>query len=268
MSKADRLRFQTVADLFGAFPTAEIDVGREPSTQGSLEFVRALAAERDFRSALSYLSYLLGRREAVWWACGCIRQLGEPGPDEQSPSRPRRPGCDHPTTRRVRALEEGTRCRSRFPATWLALAAGWSGGNLPSGGVARIPPPPQMTAQAVRTALLIGTSRVPATKPDKSCQNGLQRGCVTRPLRARAEPASESLHAMRLTLTIENHTNLPDGGPLSFTVTEREASTSGATSTSTGPCPTRASSSPASTARSAPRAESTCSTTCRRTGPS
>jgi hypothetical protein len=50
------------------------------------------------------------------------------------------------------------------PWTWLALAAGWSGGNILLGMQGTAPPPPQQTARAVRAAVLSAVSRPAAAE--------------------------------------------------------------------------------------------------------
>ena len=62
--------------------------------------------------------------------------------------------------RRVAALDLGMRHSNRLPATWLALAAGWSGGSMNPGSRARLRCSRHQTARAVRAALLIAGCRV------------------------------------------------------------------------------------------------------------
>ena len=75
--------------------------------------------------------------------------------------------------RRLAALELGVRGSSKLPSTYLALAAGWSGGRMNVGAEAPVPIPPHQTARVVRAAVLIAATRVDmAQKPD------LLRRCV------------------------------------------------------------------------------------------
>jgi hypothetical protein len=159
---ASRLRFVTVRDLFRAFPTAAIDVGAEISDEATPDFVRRSAAAGNHRAALSCCAYLLARREAVWWGTQCIRQSELRGAREAECLAAAEAWIREPhDANRRRAMEFGRRSSNRAPATWIALAAGWSGGDMSENSNYRITPPPQMTAQAVRGALLIAVARLP-----------------------------------------------------------------------------------------------------------
>src|SRR5690349_4849299 len=149
------IRFVTARDLYDTFPLAQNDIGAEPSDEGALEFLHRLSEEEDWDAAISYCAYLLPRREAVWWGCQSLRRI-QPhrGPQdtraiELAEAWVREPEED----RRLSALSFGTEGDHRAPATWMALAAGWSGGNvLPDFGYAHAMP--EQTARAIRAGLL------------------------------------------------------------------------------------------------------------------
>jgi hypothetical protein len=85
--------------------------------------------------------------------------------------------------RRVTALELGTGSDYSWPSTWLALAAGWSGGNIALGlEGAMAPPPPQQTARAVRAALAAAVARL---APDE--RRDRLRTCVEAGIRIAAD---------------------------------------------------------------------------------
>jgi hypothetical protein len=162
MMQASLSRFATVRDLFSAFPTAEAEVGEAASETESVAFVRGAASDGNLRAALTYLAYLLGRREAVWWGCACLREV--------TPLDPREVACLEVAERwcetldgdtRLQALDLGQSSNPDLAGTWLALAAGWSGGTITPGQSHRIAAPPQLTPQAVRAALLMGMTRLP-----------------------------------------------------------------------------------------------------------
>lgn len=158
---SSQLRFMTVRDLYNAFPTAAVDVGVAACDEPSLSFARNLAAAGDIRAALSYCAYLIGRREAVWWGCRCVRQSELRGAEarciDAAESWVREPDDAH----RRRALDIGSQSSRDAPATWLALGAAWSGGSISESEGYRITPPQQLTAQAVRGALLLARARLP-----------------------------------------------------------------------------------------------------------
>src|SRR6184192_1446688 len=73
-----RLRFATARQVFEAFPTASSDIEAKPSDTEPLAFLQSLLRGPTPEDAVSFCAYLLPRREAVWWACRCIRALEQP----------------------------------------------------------------------------------------------------------------------------------------------------------------------------------------------
>jgi len=152
------VRFVTAKALYEAFPEVSQIIRVAPTDQPPIEFVNALVSMGKLPEAVAFCAYLLPRREAVWWACTSARALGADTraetlmaaeawvyqPDDQ---------------RRQRALDIGTRGDQNEPLTWLALAAGWSGGVQTVGGQ-QMPNPPFMTARAARVAILLSAGRL------------------------------------------------------------------------------------------------------------
>lgn len=163
-----RLRFATPRDLYASFPTAQIEVGVDASDEPSLAFVKRLASEGDIGAALSYCAYLISRREAVLWGCDCIRQTELRGAREAQCFQIAENWAKDPTdANRRAALDFGSQSHRDAPATWLALAAAWSGGSIGEADGVRIVPPQQLSAQAVRGALLIARGRLARTQAAK-----------------------------------------------------------------------------------------------------
>ena len=158
-----RLRFTTALQVFEAFPRAYEDVEQKPSTASPLAFVQLLEASQTPEDAVGFCAYLLPRREAVGWACECLRRMNpELTADSlrlidiaeawfQSPSEEGRKA----------ALDAGMAAVSSGPAAWVALAAGWSGGSLIGEPNQPVPPPPHLTAQAVRASILTSLAVLP-----------------------------------------------------------------------------------------------------------
>jgi hypothetical protein len=125
-------RFATVRDLYQAFPVAQDDVGAEPSDEPTLEFLRELVAKENWDAAVSYCAYLLPRREAVWWGCQSLRMM-QPhrAPQDNAAIEVAESWVREPEEpRRREALNLGSQGDTRSPATWMAIAAGWSGGSI------------------------------------------------------------------------------------------------------------------------------------------
>ena len=74
------LRFFTAREVFEALPGAAGDMAGIPESDAEtpLDFLTRLLASSTPEDAVSFAAYLLGRREAVWWACACHRLLGQP----------------------------------------------------------------------------------------------------------------------------------------------------------------------------------------------
>jgi uncharacterized protein DUF6931 len=179
------IRFATARDLFEAFETAQQDVDAEPSDAAPLDYLRSLADGGELDKAVTFCAYLLPRREAVAWGCWSVRRLADTlPPPEEAGVRAAEDWVEVPEEdRRIAALQLGTQSDYHAPSTWLALAAGWSGGNIAIGFQnTYAPPPPQQTARAVRAALAAAVARL---APDQR-QDRL-RTCVEAGIRIAAE---------------------------------------------------------------------------------
>src|SRR5882762_491792 len=69
------LRFATAEALFETFPELLQKISARPGEQCPTVFLRTLVAAGKIADAVTFCAYLLPRREAVWWACGCARTL-------------------------------------------------------------------------------------------------------------------------------------------------------------------------------------------------
>jgi hypothetical protein len=155
-----RLRFETVHDLFEAFPDVRQDLMVEPTDEPSLQFLNSLAQTAP-EKAVGFCAHLLPRREAVWWACQFVRSLSLPqGSEEQRALQAAEAWVKEPEENfRLAALKVGQLGDHQKPATWLALAAGWAGNTMPFDDK-WVPVRPDQTARAVRAAILIAASKM------------------------------------------------------------------------------------------------------------
>ena len=105
--------------------------------------------------------------------------MGEPvgAQDAVGRSRRKRTGCsasprrgskEPEEPRRRKVLSAGTIGDPKSPATWVALAAGWSGGSVVPEEMGYAPADPEQTAKAVRVALFIALSRLEAEGKTRS----------------------------------------------------------------------------------------------------
>lgn len=148
-----RLRFTSARQIFEAFPAAAEDIRPPRDGDDALEFAFKLLRSPSPIEAVAYFAYLLPRREAVWWGAQCVRALqGRAASDaalEAAEEWVREPG----EPQRLAALDIGGAASKKAATTWLALAAGWSGGNIAGQGVARAKP--HLTAKAIRAAIIV-----------------------------------------------------------------------------------------------------------------
>jgi hypothetical protein len=154
-----RVRFATAKALFDTFPEAYKKIGAKPTDQFPIDFLSGLVSQGKLEDAVTFCSFLLPRREAVWWACGCARALLGDIPKSRAAGLVAaeawvyEPDEDH----RVAALEIGTKGDSNDPLTWLALGAAWSAGSLVARPGVTAPVPPYMTARCARIAVVLST---------------------------------------------------------------------------------------------------------------
>ena len=158
-----RIRFTTARDLFEAFPAARDDMQAKPTDEAPLAFLKRLTESETPEDAVAFCAYMLPRREAVWWGCQCVRGLGVPHNSEEAAAlKAAEEWVREPEERsRREALQLGTDGSRNAPASWLALAAGWSGGNMMPAESPPVPAPPHLTAKAVRAAVLTAVARLP-----------------------------------------------------------------------------------------------------------
>lgn len=150
-------RFATARQVFEAFPPARHDITAQPADSDVLAFIDQLLKGPTPEDAVSFCAYVLPRREAVWWACNCLRQLSGTLSDGDK-------NLLGITESWVRVPEEANRSEAimaanaaptKTAATWAAYAAGWSGGSLVEAPNPPVPPPSYLTAQAVRVSVLV-----------------------------------------------------------------------------------------------------------------
>jgi hypothetical protein len=155
------VRFATAQAVFEAFPELSQKVSAKPNEEFPIRYLKSLVATGKDEDAVTFCAYLLPRREAVWWACGCVKALTADIADDPAALLAAEAWVmESNDARRQAALELGTRGHHDDPLTWLALAAGWAGGLLASGPHQSIPMPQYLTARAARTAILISALRV------------------------------------------------------------------------------------------------------------
>ena len=78
--------------------------------------------------------------------------------------------------RRVEALRIGTTSDGCLPSTWIALAAGWSGGSLVPPDAGYVASRPEQAPRAVRAAMMIVLSQMPEELTGRLMGSCLEHG--------------------------------------------------------------------------------------------
>jgi hypothetical protein len=173
-----QVRFSTVQDLFEAFPPAVKDVGKADVGMQSLDFLRSLIEKRDWKPAIAFCAYLLPRRVAVAWGCGSVRRMvAQFDSNEDRAIGYAEAWVEEPTeATRGKALAIGNINDHNSPTTWLALAAGWSGGSVFPPEFDSVEAKPEKTARAICIALVVGLSQLSGDARDRVMTACLEDG--------------------------------------------------------------------------------------------
>jgi Family of unknown function (DUF6931) len=130
--------------------------------QTPLEYVQGLASSGHFSDAEGFLASALPRREAVWWACRCVRStLGsEPSREADLAVRAAEAWAVAPgDVNRRKAMPVAEAVGFGHPAGCVALAAFLSGGSLVPPGLKEVPPPGDAFARALAGSILLAAAR-------------------------------------------------------------------------------------------------------------
>ena len=157
-------RFSTARDLYAAFPSTERDINADPTDEPPLAFLQRLRQSETPEDGVSFLAYALGRREGVWWAAQSVRLLCRiaAGQEDASLQAAESWVRDPDDLLRREALRLGMTGNHRIATPWVALAAGWSGGNIGPSAHSVVQATPEMTPKAVRTSILVALATVGA----------------------------------------------------------------------------------------------------------
>jgi hypothetical protein len=152
---SSRIRFATARSLFEAFDDLKHVAPPPAEDRAPLDYAGHLLASRRPADAIVFLAYLLPRREAVWWGRQCVAAMLGPRADT---------AAFHAAEEWVRAPDEALRRAAldignggdrTSATTWLALAAGWSGGSMIGPEHAAVLPPLSSCAKAVNAAIVL-----------------------------------------------------------------------------------------------------------------
>jgi hypothetical protein len=157
-----RLRFAMASQVFDAFPTAREDIEAKPADLEPFAYLDGLVKGPTPEDAVGFCAYLLPRREAVMWACQCIRSIESPvaSADQDVLELAEAWVKDPQEQNRQAALAAGLKVPVKSASALAALGAAWSGGSMLEDPERPVPPPAYLTAQAIRAAVLTTLAQV------------------------------------------------------------------------------------------------------------
>lgn len=122
-------------------------------------FLDLLLKHGHLPDAIRLLAFGLPKREAVWWACQCVRDCLPPDapPKLLEAVKAAEDWVKKPTEEnRWAAKDPGERAGYDKAAAWPALGAFWSGGSMVPAHLPAMAPGPTFTGMAVSGAVLLG----------------------------------------------------------------------------------------------------------------
>ena len=155
---SSRVRFAAARNVFEAFSDLKTVAAPPDGDPAPLDHARALLTSPRPSDAIIFIAHVLPRREAVWWAIQCVRAMPGGRPEDEAL---------HAAETWVRAPEEDERRAAlaafdagdkKAPSTWLAFAAGWSGGSVTAPDKDPMPAPPSACAMGASTAVMLAAA--------------------------------------------------------------------------------------------------------------
>lgn len=171
-----RLRFSTAREVFDTFPAAGKLIRTPPTIEHPLVFLKRLAQGPAPADAIGFCAFVLPRREAVWWAAQSLRAMQAQGaaPDQGLVAAETWVRNPHDDTRRA-ALALADEADTALPGTWVAFAAGYSGGSMVA--THSVPCPPDLTAKMARIAVLTALGRLSGRDHQAALRNCVE-ACI------------------------------------------------------------------------------------------
>ncbi|HXP31325.1 MAG TPA: hypothetical protein VN832_09565 [Stellaceae bacterium] len=162
MAAADTRTAAARANLSAA-GIAALDPALDASANLDLLMKRGLLSD-----AVRFLAHSLPKREAVWWACLCARDMlpADAAPALLAAVQAAEGWVMAPSEEKRReAMVTAEAAGFRAPASWAAVAAFWSGGSMAPPNAPVVPPGDPLTGAAVAGAILLAAVQ---TEPQKA----------------------------------------------------------------------------------------------------
>ena len=144
------------------------------------QYLDVLLEKQYYVDAVRFLAHTLPKREAIWWACRCVRSVAGTsgsGPQTAALQATERWVTDPSEANRREAQDAAEAAGMGTPAGCAAMAAFWSGGSMAPPNIPVVPPGETLTAHGVAGAILLAAV---VTEPQKAAEK--QRKFLTQGL--------------------------------------------------------------------------------------
>ncbi len=122
------------------------------------QYLTELTTAKHFMDAVRVLAWALPRREALWWACQCVRQVvtDKDGPAEQAALQAASRYAQTPSEEHRRAAGAAAEAVDfATPAGCAAVAAFWAEGSLAPPDLPPAPAPEHLTPTGIVNAVVL-----------------------------------------------------------------------------------------------------------------
>lgn len=180
-----KVEAKTAAEICGPIELSEparklLDDQVSPS-----EYLARLTESGMAEDAVRFLAHALPKREAVWWACQCIREAGvdsgEPG--KAALLAAARWAAD-PSEQHRRAAQSAAEAAQATPEALIAMGAFLGGGSMAPPQAPEVKPADDLTPRSVAGAVLLGAVAVEPEKAPQKRRRFIELGiqCANQPL--------------------------------------------------------------------------------------
>lgn len=155
----NRIRFTSARQVADAFPAAAGDMGDVPEDVTPVDYMTTLGEGESPTAGVIFAALALPKREAVWWACLCIRGIGRVDDKVEEGLKLAEAWVRHPEEAERRAA--GAFAEAEFfegAGAWIAFAAFTTGGSLAPAGLQAVPPSPEISGKCAAMAVMTASS--------------------------------------------------------------------------------------------------------------
>ena len=132
------------------------------------DFLARLSEAGMAEDAVGFLAYALPKREAVWWACQCVREAGlDSGDAAKAALLAAAHWAADPSENHRRAAHAAAET-AESPESFVAFGAFFSGGSMAPPEAPEVPPAKELTALMIMNAVLVAAVvKEPQNAPQK-----------------------------------------------------------------------------------------------------